>query len=174
MSDTGQEALPTKKSRTAARSSKLGRRPLRAAFLAFCLTVLMATGAGHALALWSQNATVTMQVTAETLPSPELSCAQGSNAQSVVVTWVPQRAGATSYVVTVSRDGNTISTTTYQQPGTTSQTITAPGGINLAYSYTYAVTVTAQYGTWQASPAVQEDIVATKSLLGSPRISCPA
>lgn len=159
--------------RTTVWHSKLHGRELKAACIGFCLTVLMGTGAGYAAALWNQSSTLTMQATAETLPSPVLTCGQGSNAQTVVVTWAPQRAGVTSYVVTVTRNGTIFTTKTYQ-PGTTSETITAPPGIiNVAYTYTYAVTVIAHYGSWQASPAVQDNIIATKTLLGSPRISCP-
>lgn len=66
----------------------------------------------------------------------------------------------------------TFTTNTYQ-PGMTSETVTAPGGLNLVYTDTYAVRVTAHYGPWQAAPVVQDNTVATKTLLGSARISCP-
>ena len=148
-------------------------KPHVAVVLGFCLTVLMGTGGGHALALWNQRATLAIQVKAETLPSPTISCAEIANQPSVVVTWTPQRSGVTSYDVTVARNGSTQKSTTYL-PNVTSETITAPGGLaNLAYSYTYAVTVTANYGTWQAGPAVQNSIVATKVALAEGDISCP-
>lgn len=125
---------------------------------------------GLAAALWSQNATVTMRVTAETLPSPVLKCSQGTNPQNVVVTWTPQRAGATSNDVTVTRDG---STERSGSTSNTSETITAPGGLNLIYTYTYAVTVEAHYGTWEAKPVAYSGVLATKPLLGIASISCP-
>lgn len=138
----------------------------------FCLTVLMGTGAGFAMAWWNQNATMTMKVTAETLPSPVLTCSRGTNEQNVVVTWVPQRTGVTSYDVTVTRNGSTERTGNHS-PAKISETITAPGGLNLAYTYTYSVIVKAHYGTWEAKPVTYGGIVATKSLLGSAKISCP-
>ena len=49
-------------------------KPLRALLLGFCLSVLVAGGAVSALALWSQQATMTLDVTAGTLPPPELQC----------------------------------------------------------------------------------------------------
>lgn len=166
MSDLDQDGHPAKECRTAARAGVTGRGPLRAAFLGFCLTVLMGSGAGYALALWNQGAKLSMQVTTETLPSPTLDCMEGSNA--VTVTWVPQRGGVTSYVVTVTRAGKTFKTTTYQ-PTTTSETITAGG------NYTYTVTVTAHYGTWRAPAVTQDGIEATVSglLFLRSEISCP-
>lgn len=153
--------------------TKLRRKLHPAVVLGFCMTVLMGTGGGYALALWNQSATLTMQAKAETLPSPTIICAEVANQPSVVVTWTPQRSGVTSYDVTVARNGSTQKSTTYL-PNVTSETITAPGGLaNLVYSYTYAVTVTANYGTWKAGPVVQDGIVATRVALGEGDISCP-
>lgn len=145
------------------------RRPL---ITVFFLTLLMGSGAGFALAWWNQNATMTMKVTAETMPSPVLTCSRGSNEQSVVVTWVPKRTGVTSYDVTVTRNGSTERTGNHG-PDKISETITAPSGLNLAYTYTYSVIVKSYYGTWEATPEVYGGIIATKSLFGSARISCP-
>ena len=133
----------------------------------------MGTGGGYALALWNQSASLTMQVRAETLPAPTLNCAEVANQPSVVVTWTPQRSGVTSYDVTVSRNGSTLKSVTYL-PDVTTETITAPDGLeNLIYSYTYAVTVTANYGPWQPPAVVQDNVVATRLILGSGDIVCP-
>jgi hypothetical protein len=69
----------------------------RAVILGFFLTLFVAGGTGSALALWSQSAATTMQVKADTLPSPDLQCSDVPNETAVLVTWVPQRSGVTGY-----------------------------------------------------------------------------
>jgi hypothetical protein len=143
-----------------------GMRPksFRAAVIfGFCLTLLIAAGTGSALALWSQSASMTMQVKAGTLPSPDLQCAKVPNETAVLVTWTPQRAGVTGYDVTVTRDGQTLKTSSYSA-GVISEKITPPLlGVG---EYPYAVTVTAKYGSWQARPTGWTTIRASVTVLG--------
>lgn len=142
-----------------------GMRPrsFRALIIGFCLTLLITGGVGTALALWSQSASMTMQVTAGTLPPPGLQCAKVPNETAVLVTWSPQRAGVTGYDVTVTRNGSTIKNSSYSV-GVTSEKITAPTiGVG---DYAYTVTVTAKYGSWRAQPAAWTTIRASVVLLG--------
>ena len=163
-SDTGD------RSRATPERNGLSLKQFRAIILGFCLTLFMAAGTGHAFALWNQSAVMTMQVKAGTLPSPALNCSKVPNEASVLVTWTPQRSGVTGYDVTVTQDGQTIKTASYL-PGITSEKITAP--IGLIYQDTYAVKVTARYGSWQAQPATWDTIIASKPLLAlGPSISC--
>lgn len=170
---SGNEDVPVRKRISTDLFSGTSRNPLRGPLLAFCLTVLVVGGGTQAFGYWNQSATMTMQVTAELLQSPTITCKQGSTSQSVVVTWVPQQSGVTSYAVTVSRDGTVVQTTTYQ-PGTTSETVKAPDNFLASYTYTYSVTVKAHYGSWQAPAAELTGIAATKNTFSSARISCPS
>lgn len=147
-------------------------RSVHALLLGISLSLLLAGGTGSALALWSQSASMTMHVKAETLPSPDLQCAKAPTETAVTVTWVPQRAGATGYDVTVTQDGQTIKTASYPA-AVTSEKIPPPLlGVG---EYTYAVTVTAKYGSWQAPPSTRSDIRASVVILGLgslAKISC--
>lgn len=142
----------------------------RAVILGFCLTVLLAGGAGYAFALWSQSASMTMQVSSGTLPSPQLQCADVPNETAVLMTWVPQRAGVTGYDVTVTRNGQTIKAVSYPA-GVTSEKVT-PSALGVG-EYSYTVTVTATYGSWQAQRADWTTIRANVPLFGAlGTISC--
>lgn len=148
------------------------RRPrrYRELILGFCLAVLLAGGAGSAYALWSQSATMTMQVKAGTLPLPQLQCSNVPNETAVLVTWTPQRPGVTGYDVTVTRNSQTIKTASYSA-GVTSEKITAP--VLGAGDYAYVVTVKAKYGSWEARPAAWNTIHANVVIVGSlATISC--
>ena len=146
-----------------AAGSRLLLKPFHAVILGFCLTVFLAGGAGYALALWSQSATMTMHVSAGTLPSPKLQCSNVTNETAVLVTWTPQRAGATGYDVTVTRNGSTIKTASY--PATVTSEKIMPPSIG-AGNYTYNVTVTAKYASWQAQPSAWTTIRANVPVLG--------
>jgi hypothetical protein len=138
-------------------------KPFRPVILGFCLTLLIAGGGSSALALWSQSGSMTMQVKAGTLPSPDLQCAKVPNEAAVLVSWIPQRAGVTGYDVTVTRNGQAIKTVSYSA-AVTSEKIT-PSTLGVG-DYAYAVTVTAKYGTWQAQPAAWSTIRASVPLVG--------
>jgi hypothetical protein len=136
------------------------------AVFTFCLALFLSAGGGQALALWNQHATLAIQVTAETMPPPTLSCAQGSNNQTVIVSWVPQRAGVTSYRVSVTRDGAALYSRNYP-PGTTTETLDSTSGLlDVLSSRTYSVIVEANYGTWKANAAEYSGIRAQSGVLG--------
>lgn len=145
-------------------------KPFHTVILGFCLAVFVAGGAGYALALWSQSATMTMDVRAGTLPSPELACSKVPNETALLVSWTPQRAGATGYDVTVTRNGSTIKTASYPATVTSEKITPPPLG---AGSYTYNVTVTAKYASWRAQPSAWTTIRANVPVIGSlATISC--
>lgn len=149
-----------------AQTSQRNRLPLASA-LVFLVVLIAGGGAGHAYALWSQSATTTVQAKAGILPIPTIGCAASGN-QSVVVSWVPLRAGVTSYDVTVLKDDQVLSITS--GTGATSETVTiSPVGY---YNNTYQVSVIAHYGSWQAKPAIYSGIKAVSSLLLFPSITC--
>jgi hypothetical protein len=106
---------------------------------------------------------MTMQVKAGTLPSPNLQCAKVPNETAVLVTWTPQRAGATGYDVTVTRNGQTIKTVSYAAAVTSEKITPALLGVG---DYSYSVTVTAKYGSWQAQPIAWSTIRVSIPLVG--------
>ncbi|AUZ35679.1 hypothetical protein C3B78_15310 [Arthrobacter sp. PGP41] len=157
---------------TLTRLAGMKPKSFRVLVLGFCFTLLIAGGSGPALALWSQNASMTMQVKAGILPSPDLECADVPNETAVLVTWTPQRAGVTGYDVTVTRNGLTIKSSSYSSSVTSERVTPPPLG---AGDYAYSVTVTAKYGSWQAQPTAWDTIRARVAIiaLGSmATISC--
>ena len=138
-------------------------RRFRTLLVAFCLTVVMAGGAAAASALWSQSSTVTMDVTAGTVPSPELQCSKVSNETAVLVTWAPQGAGVTGYDVTVTRNGQTMKSASYAATVTSEKVSVPLLGVG---DYAYTVTVTATHGSWKAEPSSWGTIRASVVVLG--------
>lgn len=143
------------------KNARINRRLVLVAFL---LAVLLGAG-GQAVALWQQNSTVTMQVTVSKMPAPTISCRQGSTAFSVDVSWVPKLAGVTGYRVTVLRN-NVIDKTNNYGASTTTETIQVRM-LSAKAGDTYAVTVVALYGEWQAEPATHGGMKVIGGVLGS-------
>lgn len=130
---------------------KVNRGPV---LIAFVLAVLLGTG-GQAVALWSQNSTVTMQVTARGLPAPTFTNCVVINGQKVNLYWQPTQGTASSYSVVVTRNGTAV-------PGLYT------GGDSLEIQFrqnsiapgeTWAVTVTANYSSGMASEPARYQFV---------------